>query len=254
MTSGGPDGPGAPTGLLREWMSAVGDVVRAVNDAEPLETLLCRIAEQTCRLAGFDLCAVMLPDATGAWLLARGWHGLSADYVADVNREHAIVIDADGTREETVAARAFREGVTLAVPDLAGADRYGQTRRWALRQGFAALLAAPLPGPAGPAGVIVAYSQVRREFSASEIEMVDLLARQAVLALETAQLRSLQQRTIAELEAKRAQQEWAEAEHRRLMQLLLDEAGLQRLAESLAGSLQASLTIEDVDGTVLASA
>ncbi|MGE3285805.1 MAG: helix-turn-helix domain-containing protein [Pseudonocardia sp.] len=244
----------APTELLREWMSAVGDVVRAVNDAEPLETLLCRIAEHTCRLAGFDLCAVMLPDPSGRWLLARGWHGLSPDYVAAVNREHAIVIDADEQDEDTVAARAFREGITLAVPDLAGAARYGQTRRWALRQGFAALLAAPLAGTAGPAGVIVAYSQVRREFSASEIEMVDLLARQALLALETAQLRELQQRTIAELEAKRAQQEWAEAEHRRLMQLLLDEAGLQRLAESLAGSLQASLTIEDVDGTVLASA
>lgn len=244
----------APAGLLREWMSAVGDVVRAVNDAEPLETLLCRIAEQTCRLVGFDLCAVMLPDPGGRWLLARGWHGLSADYVADVNREHVIVIEADGADEDTVAARAFREGVTLAVPDLARTSRYGGTQRWALRQGFGALLVAPLCSGPGAVGVLVAYSRARREFPPSEVEMVELLARQAVLALETAQLRGLQQRTIAELEAKRAQQEWAESEHRRLMQLLLDEAGLHRVAESLADALRSSITIEDADGTVLASA
>ena len=54
---------------------------------------------------------------------------------------------------------------------------------------------------------------------------------------KTAELRAAQERTIAELSAKREVLEWAEAQHRRLMQLLLNEAGLQRLAELLAEAL-----------------
>jgi DNA-binding PucR family transcriptional regulator len=235
-------------------MAAVGDVVRAVNSAEPLEILLSRVAEQACRLGGFELCAVMLPDPADDRLLACGSHGLDADYVEDLNRNHALVVHPDSPEEDTLVARAFREFRTLAVPDAARADRYGSTRRLATARGFAALLAAPLPTPAGPAGVIVAYSRTAREFTASEVELIELLAQHSALALETAQLRASQQRTIAELQAKREAQEWAEVQHRRLMQALLDEAGLQALARSLAEALHASITIEDTEDTVLAAA
>ena len=245
---------GASTRQLHAWMSAVADVVRAVNAAEPLDELLGRVAEQVCRLVGFDYCAVMLPDDAGEWLAARGSHGLPAEYVDELNRSHALVVDPDGPEADTLAARAFREAVTLTVPDVHRDRRHGSTRRRAIAQGFRALLAAPLPSATGPAGVIVAYSRVAREFTPAEIDMVELLAQHSTLALETTQLRAVQQDTIAELETKREVLEWAEAQHRSLMQLLLDEAGLPRLAESLAGALRCSITIEDVDGTVLAVA
>ena len=245
---------GASTRQLHAWMSAVADVVRAVNAAEPLDELLGRVAEQACRLVGFDYCAVMLPDDAGEWLAARGSHGLPAEYVDELNRSHALVVDPDGPEADTLAARAFREAVTLTVPDVHRDRLHGSTRRRAIAQGFRALLAAPLPPATGPAGVIVAYSRVAREFTPAEIDMVELLAQHSTLALETTQLRAVQQDTIAELETKREVLEWAEAQHRSLMQLLLDEAGLPRLAESLAGALRCSITIEDVDGTVLAVA
>lgn len=250
----GLDVPVPATQLLREWISAVGDVVRAVNSAEPLNILLSRVAEQACRLGGFEFCAVMVPDSTGDRLLASGSHGLNPEYVDDLNRNHALVIHPDSPEQDTLVARAYRESRTLAVPDTARADRYGSTRRLATARGIAALLAAPLPTPAGPAGVIVAYSRTARDFTASEVELIELLAEHSALALETAQLRESQQRTIAELQAKREAQEWAEAQHRRLMQTLLDEAGLQALARSLADALHASITIEDTEDTVLAAA
>ena len=102
--------------------------------------------------------------------------------------------------------------------------------------------------------MVVAYSTAPREFGPAEVELVELLAQHATLALETAELRAAQERTIAELSAKREVLEWAEAQHRRLMQLLLNEAGLQPLAELLAEALNASITIEDVDDTALAVA
>lgn len=236
--------------LLGAWLTAVADVVRGVNAAEPLDVQLSRIAEQACRLVGFDLCAVMLVDPTGQWLQARGSHGLAAEYVARLNREHALALRPGGPDSDTVAAHAFRGAVTLAVPDILREHEYPSTQRWALTEGFRALLAVPL----APHGVLVAYSREPREFGAAEVELVELLAQHATLALETAELRAAQERTIAELSAKREVLEWAEAQHRRLMQLLLNEAGLQRLAELLAEALHASITIEDVDDTVLAVA
>ena len=65
--------------LLGAWLTAVADVVRGVNAAEPLEVLLSRIAKQACRLVGFDFCAVMLVDPSGDWLQTRGSQGLSAE-------------------------------------------------------------------------------------------------------------------------------------------------------------------------------
>lgn len=242
------------TRLIGAWMSAVAEVVRAVNAAEPLDDLLGRTAEQACTLIGFDFCSVMLVDPTRTCLLVRGSHGLPRDYVAALNREHTLIVEPDNADDDTITARAYREATTLAIPDIARATAYGATRRWARLQGFGALLAAPLLGAKGPAGVIVAYSSLAREFTSSEVELVELLAQHVVLALETAELRAVQQETIAELEHKRQVLEVAEVQHRRLMELLLDEAGLSRLAQSLSDALMASITIEDADDSVLAVA
>lgn len=240
------------TELLREWMSAVGEVTRAVNSAEPLHMLLSRIAEHACRLIGFEFCAVMLPDPAEEWLVTRGWHGLSPEYVRRLNRDHALVIHPETELSDTLAARAFREGRTFEVSDAPHAEGYGLTRRQAAAEGFGALVSCPLLARTGPVGVIVAYSSEPRQFSAAEVELVELLAQQSTLALEAAQLRATEQQTIAELEHKRRILEAAEAQHRKLMQLVLDEAGLQGLANHLAGEMGVTITIEDPEGTALA--
>lgn len=243
------------TRVLGEWMSAVAGLVRAVNTAVPVDDLLDRIADHACRLIGLEYCAVMLADPSGAWLRVRGSSGLARSYVEALNREHVLVIDPDDVNDETVAASSYHQGVTLVVSDLSSAADYGASRRWARTQGFTAraLIAAPLLGSTGPAGVIVAYS-TERTFTSSEVELVELLAQHAVLALETAELRAAQSATIDELQRHRHVLELAEVQHRRLMQLLLDEAGLQRLAESLSEALQVSITIEDATDAVLAVA
>jgi hypothetical protein len=41
---------------LRPWMTAVGEISRAMNAGEPLEVLLTLIAERVCALIGFDHC------------------------------------------------------------------------------------------------------------------------------------------------------------------------------------------------------
>jgi GAF domain-containing protein len=246
---------------LRSWMSALSEIAHAVNAAEPLEALLDRVAEQACALIGFEYCAVMLTDSDGARLQVAGSCGLTPDYVALVSDSGSLVIHPPDQRLDTPAARAHREGTTVAVPDVSGAAHYGRLRHLAPAQGYRALLAAPLRTAAVPAGVVVGYSVAAREFGPAERELLELLADQAGLALETARLRVRQQSVIgelsrvnAELRRGRAVLEWAEQQHRALMELVLAEVGLDGLVTSLAETLDASVTVEDVEGRLLARA
>ena len=246
---------------LRSWMSAVSEIVRSVNAAEPLEKVLTRVAVQACELIGFEFCAVMLADERRECLHIAGCSGLTPDYLAQVSDGRSLRIHPPGPDLDTPAARAYREDRTIVVPDVRKAPSYGRLRQLAPTQGYRALLASPLRGSAEGAGVIVAYSVTARQFSGPELELIELLGGQAAMALETARLRAEQQEVIRELSRAndelrrgRAVLEWAEQQHHQLMQLVLDEGGLGELVSALAAALGASVTVEDTDGRVLASA
>jgi len=246
---------------LRSWMSAVSEIVRSVNAAEPLASVLTRVADQACELIGFEFCAVMLADERRECLQIAGWSGLTPDYLAQVSDGQGLRIRPPGPDLDTPAARAYREGRTIVVPDVREAPSYGRLRHLAPTQGYRALLVSPLRGSGDLAGVIVAYSVTARQFSGPELELIELLAGQAAMALETARLRAEQQGVIRELSLAneemrrgRAVLEWAEQQHHQLMQLVLDEVELPELVAALASELHASVTVEDTDGRVLASA
>src|SRR6266700_4164321 len=246
---------------LRSWMSAVSEIVRSVNAAEPLASVLTRVADQACELIGFEFCAVMLADERRECLQIAGWSGLTPDYLAQVSDGQGLRIRPPGPDLDTPAARAYREGRTIVVPDVREARSYGRLRHLAPTQGYRALLVSPLRGSGDLAGVIVAYSVTARQFSGPELELIELLAGQAATALETARLRAEQQEVIRELsganeEMRRGRTvlEWAERQHHQLMQLVLDEVELPELVAALASALRASVTVEDTDGRVLARA
>lgn len=246
---------------LRSWMSAVSEIVRSVNAAEPLASVLTRVAEQACELIGFEFCAVMLADEQRECLQIAGWSGLTPDYLAQVSDGQGLRIRPPGPDLDTPAARAYREGRTIVVPDVREARSYGRLRHLAPTQGYRALLVAPLGGSGALAGVIVAYSVSARQFSGPELELIELLAGQAATALETARLRAEQQEVIRELSGAneemrrgRAVLEWAERQHHQLMQLVLDEVELPELVAALSSALRASVTVEDTDGRMLARA
>jgi GAF domain-containing protein/sugar diacid utilization regulator len=246
---------------LRPWMSAVSEIARAVNAAQPLEEVLDRVAAYACELIGFEFCAVMLADEQRQRLHIAGCNGLTPHYLAQVSGGRSLQIHPPGAALDTPAARAYREDRTIVVPDVRDASSYGLMQDLAPSQGYRALLAAPLRGSGERAGVLVAYSVRARGFGPPELELIELLAGQAALALETTRLRAGQQQVIgelsranAELRRGRAVLEWAEQQHHQLMQLVLDEVELPGLVAALAATLRASVTVEDADGRVLARA
>ncbi|MDD7939814.1 helix-turn-helix domain-containing protein [Actinomycetospora lutea] len=259
--------PRAPTAetvvseALRSWSGAISELARAVKAAEPLEVLLGRVAEHACRLIGFDFGAVMLADPSRERLMVRGAFGLSDAYVERLNTDVPLRVHAPVPGVDAPAARAVREGVTVTAADIAGLPDFDRLRRLAQDEGYHALLAAPLLTAEEPMGVLVAYSARARDFSAAEVELAELLAEHAAVAVETARLRESEQRAIDELsranDALRRHQDVvdrAERQHRRLLELALDDVGLPRLVSWLAATVGASVTVEDVDRTVLAHA
>ncbi len=242
--------------LVHTWLSAIGDIARAVNAAEPLDVILTRVADRACTLIGFDFCAVMLADPARERVTIAGWSGLSSDYIALISDEAALLIHPGAPGLDLPAARAFRERRTITVRDVAEPDAaiYGRLPRLASAQGYRSLLAAPLRGSDEVVGILVGYLEAPHEFAPLDVELAELLAEQTALAIQTARLRAAQQNIIAELRRQRAVLERAEQQHRRLMQFVLDDIGLDGLLTALADMLQASVTLEDAGGSVVASA
>ena len=114
---------------LRSWMSAVSEIVRSVNTAEPLASVLDRVAGHACELIGFEFCAVMLDDEGCQYLQIAGCSGLTPDYLAQVSDGQGLRIRPPGPDLDTPAARAFREERTIVVPDVRRARCYGRLLR-----------------------------------------------------------------------------------------------------------------------------
>jgi GAF domain-containing protein len=239
---------------FRRWMGAVSEIARAVNAAQPLGALLTGVAEQACTLIGFDYCAVMLTDDARERVTVAGSCGLTPDYIALVSDEDSLLIHPSGSELDTPAARAFREGRTIAVPEVRAARSYGRLQLLAPTQGYRSLVASPLRAADEVTGLLVGYRESPHEFDGVEIELVELLAEQTAIAVQAARLRAEQQAVIGELQRGREQLDWAEQQHHRLMQLVLDDIGLGGLVEALASILGCSVTVEDGLGGLLARA
>jgi len=144
---------------LRSWMSAVGEIVRAVNAAEPLEKVLTRVAVQACELIGFEFCAVMLADSRREFLSVVGCSGLTPGYLARISDDRSLEIYPPDGDLGTPAAQAYREDRTIVVPESRANEELRRGRavlEWAEQQRLSGDLLgwptwpAPPPSPARP--------------------------------------------------------------------------------------------------------
>lgn len=256
-----------PDGPRTEWLHAAADVLRALNTDESPATLLRRVARHTCALTGADSCAVMLLDETGQRLVVRASHGLTESYRRDLDTLRPLLVHPTGTAFDVPAAQAVRERRTVVLADVAGLG--GPWREAADREGIRTILAVPLETGEECPGVLVGYSRRAHRFAGSEIALAELMAEYVATVLRASRVKDVQRATIAELEKtnaelttavaslhrERAQREWAEAQDRRLVALLLADAGLDGVLAALGEALAARVVLESVDdGSVLAEA
>jgi len=113
----------------------------------------------------------------------------------------------------------------------------------------------------GSLGVLTCYTRECRVFGADEVVLMETIANQAALALETALLRERQEDRVATLEqrVRHLQEEHritrrAEDVHRELMRLLLGGESLERITRHLAESVRSDVLVEDAAGHLLGAA
>jgi sugar diacid utilization regulator len=226
---------------LRAWMSAAGEIARAVNQAKPVPELLDLIAATTCRLTACDFCAVLMLEPDPPRLVIEGAWGFSRDYAARVNLERPIRPAPEEPLGEGPSSRAFRSLRPVVVRDIQADPTFGPWADLAAEEGYRSLLCVPLVVSGRALGVLNCYTVAQRSFPAPERALVETLADEAAIAVEAARLRAHEQATIANLErlnasleAQRAVLERTEALHRELMAVLLGDPGLPAIVEALS--------------------
>ena len=244
---------------LPAWLNAIGEIARAVNQSLPLHELLDLIAAITCRLTGYDFCAVLLEDAESECLLIKGSFGLSTDYIAKINARAPILI-RPGELGEGPSSRAFRSQRPVALLDIHEDPTCLPWEGVASEQGYHSILSLPLVASESPVGLLNCYTIEPHTFSAHEIILMETIANQAALAIESTNLRLREQSRITELVTlnevlteQRLTLQRAEESHRELMRVLLAGADLPDIATALAKSLRCDIVVEDTAGTVLAA-
>lgn len=224
---------------LERWLHALAGIGEAVGGDEPVAQLLDRVARTACTLLGYDFCAVFLPDDARTALTIVGSHGLSGDYIAQVNADRPILLDVHGEQEAPTSI-AFRTGEVVTLEDIELVPEFG----WggvAHEQGYRALISAPLRRAGAVVGALNGYRTGPHSFDAAEVSLVTTLATQVAIALGTAQLRAQEQATIRELRR-------AEEVHGLLMATALRGEGVAGVADALAELLGRAVSIDEVPG------
>ncbi|MBY6410662.1 GAF domain-containing protein [Rhodococcus sp. BP-252] len=230
---------------LQRWLDALADIGEAVGGDEPVAALLERVAFTACDLLGYDFCAVFLPEAGGRALTIVGSHGLSADYIDQVNANRPILLDVRGA-DEAPTSIAFRTGEVVAIEDIAieDIDEAPSIGPWggvAYEQGYRALISVPLRRSGRVIGALNGYHANPHRFEQAEVSLVNAMATQVAVALGTAQLRVSEQDTIHELRR-------AEEVHDLLTAIALRGEGTSGVASTLADLLGRDVAIDDVYG------
>lgn len=245
---------------LNSWLDTVAEITRAANRAAPLEELLDLISGATARLAGYDFCAVFAADSTRQSLLIRGSYGLSAEYINTINAQKPIPI-RPGDLGEGPSSRAFRSQRPTTVLDISADPPSQCWETIAANQGYCSLLSVPLVVGQVPFGLLNCYTVEKHVFSAGEIILMESMANQAALAIETTGRLADAERRVRRLSAAQtdmaaqlAALRQADENHGELLDVVLRGGGLTAVIASLARMLRCSVVAADAAGRVLASA
>lgn len=175
----------------RDLLSATLEISKAMVSGLDIERILAVIAEAVPRLVGAEACAVARVDPVTGKVQPE-----SPVLLGNVSvRWHRHLQGVPLTQQIVETGEPF---VLLDVD--AEADRVDKNLR---RAGVKSFIGVPIPGQAQNLGVLYAYSTRRGAFGTHEQRVLQLLAGQAAIALENAQLFEAEARRRREAETLR---------------------------------------------------
>jgi transposase-like protein len=177
----------------------VADIARTLNEFRPLDETLERICERVTGLSGYDFTALFMPDGAGQALVIRGSWGLNPSYIDYVNHEHPVLLDDTRQLGLAPAAEAYRSGHPVTLPDVELEPSFQPWKAAARLQGYRSIACIPVILRSQAIGLLTCYGRDPHQPSREELELLQLVARLAGVAIETARVAAGQRRAVDEL-------------------------------------------------------
>ncbi|GAA4539090.1 helix-turn-helix domain-containing protein [Pseudonocardia xishanensis] len=229
---------------LRDWLSAIGALTAAVNAGRGLREVLDLVAATARELLGLDFCGVLVPDADERTLVIVGWDGLPEEYVARVNSDRPVPLEADAT-VGAPSSRAYRSGEPFAIADISLDPDFV----WGgvARELYRSMLSVPLVTASGVIGTLNSYRSAVHEFGPEETGRLALLAEHAAIAITSA-------RVLEDLRHQHDLVTRSEEIHERLLRVAVRAGGIAGIVTALHDLLGSPVQVLDARGDELASA
>jgi sugar diacid utilization regulator len=241
-------------------VSAIDELAVAVNQQHDLLTLLRQIARIACDLLGYESAGVLLVDDERTALRIRGSWGLTDAYLKLVNEDAPLLLAPEGIYGGSPSRLAFHDGTPVIIDDIANDPSYGPWAKAAEDHGHRSMAAVPLRNQGTTVGTINVYGNVPRQLGPSGLELLQILASHAGIALETSAQLERDSRRVAELsslnETLRRQTELLQqhaAIHDRFIGVVRRGGGITDIAAALADTADRAVVVEDVSGKTMAS-
>ncbi len=171
-----------------------------------------------------------------------------------VNEQAPLLLTGTGPLTDSPSRRAFTADRPVVIPDITADAGFGPWGPAALEQGFRAMAALPLPSQGRVIGTVNVYSRTPRDLDPAGLELLQVLAHHAGIALETSALLERDRVRVTELTSQAAMLEQAAAIHDRLTGEALRGGGPGSIAAALAELTGRPVLVEDAAGRLLASA
>ncbi len=165
------------SGRETDYYHSLYEVAKVINSSLDPSRVLEVIARQVTRAMDLKAASIRLLDKDGKRLLLGSSYGLSKGYI----RKGAVDADKSGLDREALS------GENVTIQDACTDARFQYPEK-AREEGIASVVVVPLRVEDRSIGVLRGYSDTCREFSASEIEFMTIIANLSAIAIENARL------------------------------------------------------------------
>ncbi len=169
-------------------ISALRAISRAIGAALDLDTTLQLITKTTSEVMGMDSCSIYLLDPSGEYLVLKASTGLAEDAVGRARLRFG----------EGITGWTSKTGQPVASSDAVSDPRFVYLPETQEQQ-FRSLAAVPLVTAGRVLGAMNVQTTARHEYTADEMELLELIADLASGAIEKATLYDNMRRQIMEL-------------------------------------------------------
>jgi sugar diacid utilization regulator/GAF domain-containing protein len=238
--------------LRAELAAVLQEVLPSLASERPVREAMDLIVSHVARLASFEFCGVLLPDATGEHVRLSGAYAFPADYAKRLGNLFEELPVADDALAGAPTRRAFEQGRTVVVPDVLEDEAFAPWRPLAREYRYRSMVSVPLRVRGRVIGVLNGYSAEPRQYTAAQLDVVETLAGQAAVAVSLAALVDDQQATIAQLRELNQQlerQRWVlertQEIHHRLTAAVIEGSGFERVARTLSDLIERPVAVWD---------